>query len=120
MGLPDEKGRAAIFRHYLEPLKIDATIDRELLAADLASLTPGLTGADIAHVCQQAVLLCVKDASRMEEPPEDLAISREHFQQAVGDISGGDTNHRNSSTPHDPEPTGSPALPEPASYLMQG
>jgi SpoVK/Ycf46/Vps4 family AAA+-type ATPase len=34
------------------------------LAADLASATQGLTGADIAYLCQRAVMFCVKDRSR--------------------------------------------------------
>ncbi len=120
MGPPDETGRAAIFRHYLEPLVIDSTLDRNCLASDLATQTPGLTGADIAHICNRAALFCVKDACSIDPPPPNIAISEEHFQQAIRDIGGSDIQHRNPSTPHDPEPTGSPALPEPASYLMQG
>lgn len=83
MKLPDEAGRAAIFRHYLEPLVIDPTLDLGRLVTELASLTPGLTGADIAHVCHSAARLCVKEASRMERTPVELTISEKHFTQAL-------------------------------------
>jgi len=83
MGPPDETGRAAIFDHYLEPLVLDPALDPDRLSSDLASLTPGLTGADISHVCQKAALLCVKEASRIDPPSKNLAISEQHFRQAV-------------------------------------
>jgi len=86
MGPPDESGRAAIFRHYLEPLVLDPALDRKHLARDLAALSPGLTGADIAHVCQCAARICVKEASRRNPTPDDLAISKKHFQQALEEI----------------------------------
>ncbi len=86
MGPPDERGRAAIFCHYLKPLVLDPTLDRDHLASELASLTPGLTGADIAHFCQNAARICVKEASRMESPLENLAIRKKHFRQALHEI----------------------------------
>ena len=92
MGPPNEIGRAAIFHHYLEPLVLDPALDRNSLARDLASLTPGLTGADIAHVCQSAARLCVKDASRIDPPPVEISIAKRHFRQALEEITA--TNHR--------------------------
>jgi AAA+ superfamily predicted ATPase len=86
MGPPDEAGRAAIFCHYLESLVLDPALDPDCLATELARLTPGLTGADIAHLCHSAASLCVKDASRKEPPPDDLAISKKHFQQALHEL----------------------------------
>jgi hypothetical protein len=64
MGLPDERGRADILGHYLRGLKLDPRLAPDRLAADLASATQGLTGADIAYLCQRAVMFCVKDRSR--------------------------------------------------------
>ena len=86
MGPPDEKGRIAIFRHYLKPLVLDPTLDRDCLATDLASHTPGFTGADIAYFCQNAARICVKEASRMEYTPVDLVILRQHFMQVLHDM----------------------------------
>ncbi len=86
MGPPDERGRIAIFRHYLKPLVLDPVLDRNCLATDLASHTPGFTGADIAHFCQNAARICVKEASRMVGTPVDLAISKQHIMQALHDM----------------------------------
>ncbi len=86
MGPPDERGRIAIFRHYLKPLVLDPTLDRDHLATDLASHTPGFTGADIAHFCQNAARICVKEASRMVGTPVDLAISKQHIMQALHEM----------------------------------
>ena len=119
MGPPDHTGRAAIFRHYMRPLKLHPEIRRNTLATELAALTPGFTGADIAHVCHQAALLCVKDASNIDPPPEDLAISEKHFQSAVRDVDGG-VHPRNRSTPGESETPGGIPSPEPPRYLMRG
>ncbi len=120
MGSPDETGRAAIFRHYLEPLVIDPALDPDRLVTELASLTSGLTGADIAHVCHSAARLCVKEASRENPSPTDLAINKKHFQQAVEEIRPANITHRKLSTSHDPEPSTGIASPKPPPYLMRG
>ena len=86
MGPPDERGRAAIFCHYLKPFVLTPELDRDCLATELASHTPGFTGADIAHFCQNAARICVKEAIRMEQTPVDLAISRQHFMQVLHDM----------------------------------
>ena len=83
MGPPDERGRAAILRHYLKPLVLDPALDPDRLATELASLTAGFTGADIAHLCQNAARICVKEASRMDSPHKGIAISEEHFRMAM-------------------------------------
>ena len=120
MGPPDETGRAAIFRHYMEPLVLDSALDKNRLATELASLTSGLTGADIAHVCHCAARLCVKEASLKEQLLENLAITRVHFQQAVEEIVPANITHRKHSTSRDPEPSIGIASPEPPPYLMRG
>jgi len=85
MGPPDEQGRKAIFLHHMEGLKLGADIDRDHLAAELASATTGFTGADIAYVCQRAALLCVKEACTVLHQPTDLAITTKHFRSAIAD-----------------------------------
>jgi SpoVK/Ycf46/Vps4 family AAA+-type ATPase len=80
---PDEAGRAAILIRHLTGLRLAAGLDPESLAAELASLTPGLTGADIAHVCRQAAALCVKAAVNNGGRCEAMAIRREHFESAI-------------------------------------
>jgi SpoVK/Ycf46/Vps4 family AAA+-type ATPase len=72
MGLPDQRGRADIFEHYLRPLKLAPQLTPDRLAADLASAAQGLTGADIAYLCQRATMFCVKDAVRAGEVNEGI------------------------------------------------
>jgi ATP-dependent 26S proteasome regulatory subunit len=98
MGPPDEAGRAAIFRHYLEPLVIDPALDPDRLATELASLTPGLTGADIAHVCQSAARLCVKDAVGRQSLPDAMAIREEHFRRSLARIQVTDSSRKTTAS----------------------
>jgi SpoVK/Ycf46/Vps4 family AAA+-type ATPase len=83
MGLPDAPGRTALFEHCMQGLKLDEGLDHHDLAATLAGVAEGLTGADIAFVCRRAALLCVKEAARAQSNPDDLAITTEHLYAAV-------------------------------------
>lgn len=94
MGPPDERGRAALFEHYLRGLKLAAGLVPEQLAAELAAAAPGLTGADIAFVCQRAALLCVKEAAGGLAEMDDLAIARYHFRAALALAARPDTTDR--------------------------
>jgi len=83
MGPPDQQGRKAIFLHHMEGLKLADGIDRDHLAAELAALTTGFNGADIAYTCQRAALLCVKEASKAPMTPNDIAITADQFRAAL-------------------------------------
>lgn len=65
-GLPNERGRADLFGHYLRGLKLDLQLTPDRLAAELANAAQGLTGAYVACPCQRAAMFCVGTAS-MEE-----------------------------------------------------
>ncbi|HEX7501612.1 MAG TPA: hypothetical protein VF524_15120 [Polyangia bacterium] len=85
MGLPDQHGRANIFEHYIRGLKLDPQLAPDGLAIELASATQGMTGADIAYLCQRAAMCCVKDAARaIVQDQTDIAIMRHHFDAALG------------------------------------
>ncbi|HUH27458.1 ATP-dependent zinc metalloprotease FtsH, partial [Gelidibacter sp.] len=75
--LPTKIERKEIFNVHLKPLKIDDTVDVNLLA----SLTPGFSGADIANICNEAALL----AARNKKP----LISQTDFTQARDRVVGG-------------------------------
>jgi len=83
MGPPDQQGRKAIFLHHMNGLQLAGGINPDHLAAELAALTPGFTGADVAYTCQRAALLCVKEASKGREKTIDIAINAEHFRKAI-------------------------------------
>jgi transitional endoplasmic reticulum ATPase len=105
MGLPDERGRADILEYYIRGLKLDPQLALDKLAAELASATSGLTGADIAYLCQRAAMCCVKDAVGAGEANEGIAITRHHFDTALGLLTAAHT---------------SDATPEPRRLLLAG
>ena len=75
--LPDLNDRREIFLVHLRNVKIDSTVDVDLLARQ----TPGFSGADIANVCNEAALI----AARRNK----LAVEKQDFMDAVDRIVGG-------------------------------
>lgn len=74
---PDVKGREAIFKVHLKPIKISQTLD----VHKLAEQTPGFAGADIANVCNEAALI----AARKNKEAVDMS----DFQDAIDRVIGG-------------------------------
>lgn len=74
---PDLKGREAIFKVHLKPIKISQTLDIHKLAEQ----TPGFAGADIANVCNEAALIAARKGKD--------AVDMEDFQDAVDRVIGG-------------------------------
>jgi len=91
MKLPDERGRAAILRHYLEPLKLDSGIDVEILATELAAVTEQASGADLEYLCQTAARMCVKEMVARGASPDTVAVTRLHFATALSFLDYGRT-----------------------------
>jgi cell division protease FtsH len=56
---PDKLGRAAILRVHLRKIQIDPQLSVE----ELAALTPGFTGADLANLVNEAALLATRRAA---------------------------------------------------------
>lgn len=75
--LPDLNERKAVFEVHLKPLKLDNTVDSELLARQ----TPGFSGADIANVCNEAALIAARHKKN--------AVGKQDFLDAVDRIIGG-------------------------------
>lgn len=74
---PDLKGREAIFKVHLKPIKISQTLDIHKLAEQ----TPGFAGADIANVCNEAALIAARKGKE--------AVDMSDFQDAVDRVIGG-------------------------------
>lgn len=98
-GLPDERGRADIFEHYLSGLKLDPGLTPDRLAAEMAGAAEGLTGADIAYVCQRAAMFCVKEAARGSSELSNIAIMPHHLDAALCLVAGA---HASDATPASP------------------
>jgi AFG3 family protein len=56
IGRPDLKGREQIFAVHMKNIKVDPTIS----ALQLAEMTPGFVGADIANICNEAALIAAR------------------------------------------------------------
>ena len=74
---PDIKGREAIFKVHLEPLKTAPEIDAKKLAAQ----TPGFAGAEIANVCNEAALIAARENKK--------EIEMIDFESAIDRVIGG-------------------------------
>ncbi|MDY5814044.1 MAG: ATP-dependent zinc metalloprotease FtsH [Bacteroides sp.] len=75
--LPDLNERKEVFGVHLRPIKIDESVDVDLLARQ----TPGFSGADIANVCNEAALIAARHGKNF--------VSKQDFLDAVDRIVGG-------------------------------
>lgn len=75
--LPDLNERKEIFKVHLKPVKIDPTVDVDMLARQ----TPGFSGADIANVCNEAALIAARH--------DKESVGKQDFLDAVDRIIGG-------------------------------
>jgi cell division protease FtsH len=74
---PDKKGREDILKVHLKNIK---TVD-DLDVEKIANMTPGMVGADLANLVNEAALLAVRRGKRRVEMPE--------FEEAVERIVAG-------------------------------
>lgn len=74
---PDKQGRIAILQVHLKKIKKLGDIDVE----ELANMTPGLVGADLASLVNEATLLAVRARKK--------TVERGHFEEAVERIVAG-------------------------------
>lgn len=75
--LPDLNERKAVFGVHIRPLKLDDSVDLDLLARQ----TPGFSGADIANVCNEAALIAARHNKSF--------VTKDDFMAAIDRIVGG-------------------------------
>ncbi|MDY5858683.1 MAG: ATP-dependent zinc metalloprotease FtsH [Porphyromonas sp.] len=75
--LPDVNDRKEIFLVHLRGIKVDSSLDIELLARQ----TPGFSGADIANICNEAALIAARH--------EQEFVTKDDFMNAVDRVIGG-------------------------------
>lgn len=84
--LPDEAARGEILAVHTRGLPLAADVD----LADLARRTDGLTGADLAALCQRAALEEVRAVIQAERSglptPAELSISSHRFEAAIAGV----------------------------------
>merc|ERR1711976_136416 len=89
IGVPDDNGRLEILRIHTKNMKLSADVKLE----DIAANTHGFVGADLAQLCTEAALQCIRekmDLIDLEEETIDaeildaMAVSQDHFKSAMG------------------------------------
>ena len=78
--LPDAAARESIFRIELRRKPLAPDID----VKDLAALTKGASGADIAFVCRKATTEALK--AHLKREGSSLCLERAHFDAALGEL----------------------------------
>ncbi|XP_048324217.1 cell division cycle protein 48 homolog [Ziziphus jujuba] len=89
IGVPDEIGRLEVLRIHTKNMKLSDEVDLERIAKD----THGYVGADLAALCTEAALQCIREKMDVIDLEDDtidaeilnsMAVTNEHFQTALG------------------------------------
>ena len=89
IGVPDEVGRMEIMRIHTKNMKLSDDVDLAMVAKD----THGFVGSDLAALCSEAALQCIREKMDIIDIDDDtidaevldaLAVTNEHFKFAMG------------------------------------
>merc|ERR1719152_1142893 len=85
IGVPDENGRLEIFRIHTRNMKLDDDVDPEEVARE----THGFVGADMAALCTEAAMQCIRDKMHLIDIEDEtidaevlnaMSVNQEHFK----------------------------------------
>merc|ERR1719265_1378111 len=89
IGVPDEVGRLEVLRIHTKNMRLDDDVDLEQVASE----THGYVGADIAALCTEAALQCIREKMDLIDLDDDeidaavldsMAVTQDHFRTALG------------------------------------
>merc|ERR1711976_788019 len=89
IGVPDEIGRIEILTIHTKNMKLDQDVDLPNIAKD----THGYVGADLAQLCSEAALQCIREKMDLIDLDdetidaailESMAVTQDHFKHAQG------------------------------------
>ena len=89
IGVPDENGRLEILRIHTRNMKLGEDVDLE----EIARQTHGFVGADLAALCTEAAMQCIREKMDIIDIEDDtidaevldeMAVTNEHFRFALG------------------------------------
>jgi transitional endoplasmic reticulum ATPase len=82
--LPDEKARLDIFKVHTRGKPLNSEIDWSYLAQNIE----GMSGSDIAAICQEASLIAIREFLKggIEEKENKLQLSKKHFDLAMEEL----------------------------------
>jgi cell division protease FtsH len=86
---PDKSGRVAILKVHMKKVKIDSSVDVEQVAA----ITPGMTGADLANLVNEAAIVATRRGASQ--------VSLDDFTAAVERIVAGTEKRSRVLNPED-------------------
>lgn len=88
IGIPDMTGRLEMLRIHTKNMKLDPDVELESLAQE----THGYVGADMAALCTEAALNCIRDKMELIDIDEDsipaevldaMSVTMDHFRAAL-------------------------------------
>merc|ERR1711871_1234005 len=89
IGVPDETGRMEVLRIHTKNMKLAEDVDLEQVARE----THGFVGADLAALCTEAALQCIREKMDVIDLEDDtidaeilnsMCVTNDHFQTALG------------------------------------
>mmetsp|Transcript_30127 Transcript_30127/g.84148 ORF Transcript_30127/g.84148 Transcript_30127/m.84148 type:complete len:825 (+) Transcript_30127:150-2624(+) len=89
IGVPDEVGRLEVLRIHTKNMKLAEEVDLERVSKD----THGFVGADLAALCTEAALQCIREKMDVIDLEDDtidaeilnsMCVTNEHFSTALG------------------------------------
>ncbi|XP_071681239.1 cell division cycle protein 48 homolog [Lolium perenne] len=88
IGVPDEVGRLEVLRIHTKNMKLDVDVNLEVVAKD----THGYVGADLAALCTEAALQCIREKMDVIDLEDDtidaeilnsMAVTNDHLKTAL-------------------------------------
>lgn len=88
IGVPDEVGRLEVLRIHTKNMKIDDEVDLTAISKE----THGFVGADLAQLCSEAALQCIREKMDLIDIDSDtidaqvlesMSVTQEHFKHAL-------------------------------------
>jgi transitional endoplasmic reticulum ATPase len=88
LGVPDEEGRLEILHIHTKNMKLHPDVDLEQVAVQIH----GFVGADIAQLCSEAALQCIREQMEIIDIEDEvidaeilgsMAVTQEHFSAAM-------------------------------------
>merc|ERR1712226_872142 len=89
IGVPDDNGRLEILRIHTKNMKLAPDVKLQNIAAN----AHGFVGADLAQLCTEAALTCIREKMDLIDLDEEtidaeildsMAVTQEHFTSAMG------------------------------------
>jgi len=79
IGVPDTKGREEILKIHARKLRVSGDVNIK----DLALRTQGYVGADLAQVCTEAAMHCIRESTETMDVDTDKPLDEKHLATLV-------------------------------------